>query len=57
MVKKRLAAILLMVALSVSAVFFATGSYATENDDSEKEKVEKEDSEHDYEDTNRANKI
>ena len=57
MVKKRLAAILLMVALSVSAVFPAVSSYASESDDAEKEKVEQEDSEHDYEDTNRANKI
>ena len=57
MVKKRLAAILMMVALSVSAVFPAVSSYASESDDAEKEKVEQEDSEHDYEDTNRANKI
>ena len=57
MVKRGLAAILLMVALSVSAVFPAVSAYATESDDKEASKVEAEDKEHDYEDTNRANKI
>ena len=39
MVKKRLAAILMMVALSVSAVFPAVSSYASESDDAEKENI------------------
>lgn len=57
MVKKRLAAILLMVALSVSVLSPVVSAHATEKSDSESEDVEKEDAEHDYEDTNRANKI
>ena len=60
MFKKRLAAITLMVALSVSMVFSANSAYATESDKSEQksqEQVEKEDAEHTDEDMNREEKI
>lgn len=57
MIKRRLAAVFLLMAVSVSTVSPVIGVYATQNDESESEEVEKEDAEHDYEDTNRANKI
>ncbi len=59
MFKKRLAAIIIMVALSVSMVFTANEAYATESSttSAEQEKLDKEDAEHSDEDTSRGEKI